>query len=196
MRLGSPCYETGPLSKTPAISNFQREQGLAATFRGKRWEIAARLGRMARRPGHAADAVLRCCAQAREGGSEGGPTRSARKRPPPHQNRDHPRETPLFLTGPRCRSRASTRAISLTFLTTRYGSHDRRLDCQRETGRQGLRRAAGRQIARCHSTGAVPNRGGTTVATAQARGSTNAADASIQNDSGPAQGPATGSVVC
>jgi hypothetical protein len=38
------------------------------------------------------------------------------------------------------------------------------------------------------TTGAVPNRGGTTVAMAQTRGSTNAADASIQNDSGLPQG--------
>jgi hypothetical protein len=57
--------ETSPLSKTPAISNFQREQSLAATFRGKRWEIAARLGRMARRAGHAAGEVVRCCARVR-----------------------------------------------------------------------------------------------------------------------------------
>jgi hypothetical protein len=75
------------------------------------------------------------------------------------------------------------------------GATTRPPDCQRETGRQSQRRAAGRQIARCHSAGAVPNRGWTTVATAQARGSTNAADASIQNDSGPPQGPATGPVV-
>src|SRR5207253_3250288 len=47
------------------------------------------------------------------GGSEGDPTRSARKRPPPHQNRDPPRDPPPFLTSHRCRARAWTHVFSL-----------------------------------------------------------------------------------
>jgi hypothetical protein len=123
-----PPWRPAPSLKLLRSPDFQRGQGRADTFRGKRWEIAARLGRMARRAGHAADAVLRCCAQAREGGSEGDPTRSARKRPPIKmrpapslkllRSPDFQREQGLAATSvATAQARASTNAATPPFRT-------------------------------------------------------------------------------
>jgi len=88
--------------------DFQRGQGRAATFRGKRWEIAARF-----RPDgttrRSCDWMRRWAAAASSrGGVEVDPPPAQGSRDPPGQNRD-PRGPTPFLSGHRCRSRASTR---------------------------------------------------------------------------------------
>jgi hypothetical protein len=61
---------------------------------------------------HAADAVLRCCAQAREGGQRGiQPGRQESGLPP--IKIETPLGTPPFLTSHRCRARAWTHVFSL-----------------------------------------------------------------------------------
>jgi hypothetical protein len=58
--------------------------------------------------------------QGREGGVRGGSNPVGRESVPPLVKIETPLETPPFLTSHRCRSAASTRAFSLSSLTTRY----------------------------------------------------------------------------
>jgi hypothetical protein len=69
---------------------------------------------MGRREGRAADEVLRCCAQAGLGIGRGGNPVGEEAVTPLVKN-ETLLGSPLFLTGHRCRSRASTRAFRCRF---------------------------------------------------------------------------------
>ena len=112
MSLEFSVMRPAPLFKTPAISRFSGWARSRFAFRRETRGIAARLGRMARREGHAADADAALLRASSRGGSEGDPTRSARKRPPPIKI-ETPLGTPPFLTSHRCRARAWTHVFSL-----------------------------------------------------------------------------------
>jgi hypothetical protein len=68
LRFGSPSFETSPLSKTRAISQFSARTRSRCHVWREKWEIAARLGRMGRREGRAVWMSAELRRQAREGG--------------------------------------------------------------------------------------------------------------------------------
>jgi hypothetical protein len=142
------CYETSPLSQIAAILRFSRRARSRFPFRRRTRGNCGSFrpdGETRRSRSRCRAALLRASSR---GGSEGGPTRSARKRPP--IKIETPLGTPPF-----------------SFTSHRYPSVH---------GPVRFTRPARSQTA--------------TVATMQARGSTNAGDASVQNDSSRPQGPA------
>jgi hypothetical protein len=168
-----------PVLKLLGSPVFQGGRGRAATFGGKNGKLRSFTpDRTARR----SCSRMRWRAAARQTGLKIGGVRPGRD--DPLVKIDPPRDPP-FLTSRRSHPCIGP-CVSLSFLTTRYGSQDqptkeglgvKASDEKRVDKLQGVTRPARSQTA----AGRLWRR--------------RRPDASIQNDSGPPQGPATGSVV-